>query len=185
MVDSNYNLSLSSIESREDLSNSKFKKVSFIKKNYYDELLTYFYDGLPIDIAFYIKYDNDVDTMSKDYASQYDEIYQYGARNIINNKEYSEEFEYFAPLYISPNNLPKNFIIFRVDGPGIDNINKENFKTNIINNFKTVKIFDLNKNTNLGEWLDINFNNNSFSVQQNVNNTYSIYLILLYCVGYL
>ena len=162
MVDSNYNLSLSSIESREDLSNSKFKKVSFIKKNYYDELLTYFYDGLPIDIAFYIKYDNDVDTMSKDYASQYDEIYQYGARNIINNKEYSEEFEYFAPLYISPNNLPKNFIIFRVDGPGIDNINKENFKTNIINNFKTVKIFDLNKNTNLGEWLDINFNNNSF-----------------------
>lgn len=162
MVDSNYNLSLSSIESKEELSNSKFKKVSFIKKNYYDELLTYFYDGLPIDTAFYIKYENDVDTMSKDYSSQYDEIYQYGARNIINNKEYSEEFEYFAPLYISPNNLPKNFIIFRVDGPGVDNINKENFKTNIVNKFKTVKIFDFNKNTNLGEWLDINFNNNSF-----------------------
>ena len=59
---------------------------------------------MPIDTAFYIKYDNDVDSMSKDYAAQYDELYQYGARNIINNKDYTEEFEYFAPLYISSNN---------------------------------------------------------------------------------
>jgi len=162
MVDSSYNLSLSSIESKDELANSKFKKVSFIKKNYYDELITYFYDGLPTDTSFYIKYDNDIDTMSKDYSAQYDEIYQYGARNIINNKDYKEEFEYFAPLYISPNNLPKNFVIFRVDGPGIETINKENFKKNILNKFKAVKVFDLTKNSQLGEWLDINFNNNSF-----------------------
>jgi hypothetical protein len=162
MVDSNYNLSLSSIESKEELANSKFKKVSFIKKNYYDELVSYFYDGLPLDTAFYIKYENDVDTMSKDYSVQYDELYQYGARNIINNKDYTEEFEYFAPLYISSNNLPKKFIIFRVDGPGIESVNKENFKSNILSKFKVVKLFDLTKTTPLGEWLDINFNNNSF-----------------------
>ena len=162
MVDSSYNLSLSSIESKDELSNSKFKKVSFVKKNYYDELVTYFYDGLPSDTAFYIKYENDVDSMSKDYTAQYDEIYQYGARNITNNKDYKEEFEYFAPLYISPNNLPKKFIVFRVDGPGVDTINKENFKNNILNKFKTVKIFDLTKNSPLGEWLDLNFDNNSF-----------------------
>ena len=162
MVDSNYNLSLSSIESKEELADSKFKKVSFIKKNYYDELITYFYDGLPIDTAFYIKYENDVDTMSKDYSAQYDELYQYGARNIINNKDYTEEFEYFAPLYISPNNLPKKFIIFRVDGPGIESVNKENFRSNVLSKFKTVKLFDLTKNTQLGEWLDTNFNNNLF-----------------------
>jgi hypothetical protein len=162
MVDSNYALSLSSIESNEELSNSKFKKVSFIKKNYYDELVTYFYDGLPSDTAFYIKYENDVDSMTKNYASQYDELYQYGARNIINNKDYKEEFEYFAPLYISPNNLPKKFIIFRVDGPGINNVNKKNFKLNITSKFKTVKMFDLEKTSALGEWLNINYNNNSF-----------------------
>jgi hypothetical protein len=162
MVSSNYNLSLSSIESKDELSNNKFKKVDFVKKNYYDELVTYFYDGLPSDTAFYIKYQNDIDSMSSDYAAQYDEIYQYGARNITNNKNYKEEFEYFAPLYISPNNLPKNFIIFRVDGAGIDTINKDNFKNNILNKFKTVKIFDLTRNTGLGEWLDMNFNKNSF-----------------------
>ena len=162
MVSSDYNLSLSSIESKDELSNSKFKKVSFIKRNYYDELVSYFYDGLPVDTAFYIKYDNDNDTMSKDYSAQYDELYQCGARNIVNNKDYTEEFEYFAPLYISPNNLPKKFIIFRVDGSGIESIGKENFKSNILNKFKTVKLFDLNKSTNLGEWLDYNFNNNNY-----------------------
>lgn len=162
MIDSSYNLSLSSIESKDELANTKFKKVSFIKSNYYDELVSYFYDGLPADTAFYIKYENDVDTMSKDYSFQYDEIYQYGARNITNNKDYKEEFEYFAPLYISPNNLPKNFIIFRVDGSGIDTINKDNFRNNILSKFKTVKIFDLTRTTNIGEWLDINFNRNTF-----------------------
>lgn len=162
MVDSNYNLSLNSIDSKEELGASKFKKVSFIKKNYYDELINYFYGDLPTDTAFYIKYDNDVDTMANDYANQYDELYQHGARNISNNKDYSEEFEYFAPLYISPNNLPKNFIIFRVDGTGIDSITKDNVRTKIFNNFKTVKLFDLTKYSQLGEWLDLNFNNNSF-----------------------
>ncbi len=162
MVDSNYNLSLSSIESKDELSDNKFKKVPFISKNYYDELVTYFYNGLPADTAFYIKYDNDVDLSSKDYATQYDEIYQHGARNISNNKEYSEEYEYFAPLYITANNLPSKFIIFRVDGAGVESITKDNFKLKILNNFKTVKVFDMKKTNQFGEWLNLNFNNNSF-----------------------
>lgn len=162
MVDSKYSLSLDSIDSKEELSNSKFKKVKFIKKNYYDELVPYFFKDLPAEIAFHIKFEDDVDKMSNDFSFQYDEIYQYGARNITNNKNYTEEFEYFAPLYIQPGNLPKNFIIFRVDGPGIINVKSNNFKSSILRNFKTVKVFDLSKNTALGEWLDINFNNNKF-----------------------
>ena len=162
VVGGSYSLSLDSIESKEELSASKYKNVSFIKDNYYDELISYFYGDLPKDTAYYIKYDDDADSMSDDFASQYDELYQYGARNIVNNKNYKEEFEYFAPLYISPNNLPKKFIIFRVDGPGIGRITRKNIKSSIFQNFKTVKIFDLTKSSYLGEWLDKNFNNNSF-----------------------
>jgi hypothetical protein len=44
MVDSKYSLSLDSIESKEELSATKYKKVPFIKDNYYDELVTYFFD---------------------------------------------------------------------------------------------------------------------------------------------
>ena len=50
MVDSNYNLSLSSIESNSDLSVDRYKKMSFNKSNYYDELVPYFFKNTPTDI---------------------------------------------------------------------------------------------------------------------------------------
>jgi len=161
MVESDYSLSLDSIDSAEELSLDSYKNVSFTKRNYYDELIPYFYKGLPSDIAYSIKYDNDVDTMSDDFSEQYDEIYQYGARNIVNNKNYKEEFEYFAPLYLT-NNLPKKFIIFRVDGPGLGVLSKDNFNSEIITNLKVVKIFDMTKESTLGEWLNLNFVDNEF-----------------------
>lgn len=162
VVDSNYNLYLDSIESVSELSNSKYKNVKFIKSNYFDELFSYFYNGLPSDIAFSIKYDNDSDSASNKYSNQYDDIYQFGARNIESNKYYSEEFEYFAPLYITKGDLPSKFIIFRVDGPGIDSISKENVISEVINKFKVVKVFDLTKESSIGGWLDLNFVSNEF-----------------------
>lgn len=160
MVSSDYKLSLESIDSNDSLSNLKFKNVPFTSESKYDNMITYFYKGLPSDLAYEIQYESDVSSMSKDYSNQYDELYQYGARNIINNKSYEEEFEYFAPLYVSPNQLPSFFIIFRVDGVGIDNITKDNFKKEILYNLKTVKIFNLLQTTSIGQWLDLNFNNN-------------------------
>ena len=162
MIDTNYKLSLDSIESDMNLSFDKFKKVSFNKSNYYDELIPYFYQDLPADTAFSIKYENDAETMSNDFSYQYDELYNYGARNIIDNKNYSEEYEYFAPLYISKTGLPKNFIIFRVDAPGIGTLTTTNFKTEIINKLKTIKLFDLTKESSFGEWLHTNFVDNKY-----------------------
>jgi hypothetical protein len=162
MVDSKYGLSLDSINSSPELSSMKFKKVDFNKSNYYDELIPYFYDGLPAESAYTIKYDDDSYTMTTDFANQYDEIYQYGARNIVNNKSYEEEYEYFAPLYVRKKNLPNNFIIFRVDGPGIGKLGRENFKDEVVSKLKTVKLFDLTKKTSLGEWLRMNIDDNEF-----------------------
>ena len=160
MVKSDYKLYLDSIDSNDDLSLSRFKKFAVNKKDRYDRLIPNFFNKFPSDLAFDIKYDNDVDSMKDDFKHQYDEIYQYGARNIINNRSYSEEFEYFAPLYIFPDNLPNSFIIFRVDEPGLDIYNKDNFSELIVKNFKTVKRFDLTKKSPLGEWLDINYTRN-------------------------
>lgn len=162
IVDSDHNMFLDSIESHNDLSLSRYKKVKFNKKNYYDELIPYFFEGTPLDVAYHIKYDNDVDLMSSDFSKQYDEIYQYGARNILNNKSYKEEFEYFAPLYINKGKIPTNFIIFRVDGPGISLSSKENFNEEVVKKLKTVKLFDLTKTSNLGEWIETNFKNNNY-----------------------
>ena len=162
MVDTNYKLSLDSIDSDVNLSFDKFKKISFTKDNYYDELIPYFYKDLPSETAFSIKYENDVESMSDDFKNQYDELYNYGARNIVNNKNYTEEYEYFAPLYITKNGLPKKFIIFRVDGSGIGNLRKENFKIEILKRLKTVRLFDLTKESVLGEWMGKNFTDNKY-----------------------
>ena len=162
MVESDYSLSLDSIESTPDLSVTNLKKMNFNKKNYFDELVPYFFKEFPSDSAFSIKYENDSESMTDNFASQYDEIYQYGARNIISNKDYKEEFEYFAPLHITKGSFPKHFIIFRVDGPGIIKLDRQNIKEEIFDNLKTVKLFDLTKNTNLGEWIDKNFINNEY-----------------------
>jgi hypothetical protein len=162
MVDSNYKLSLETFDSIENLSADRYKNFKFNKNNYYDELIPVFYKNTPTDISFHIKYNNDIDVMSDRFSSQYDETYNYGARNILSNKNYKEEFEYFAPLYIKKNNLPSNFVIFRVDGSGIENINKENFRLNIIEKLKFVKKFSLETDTDLGQWLDKNFVSNEY-----------------------
>ena len=162
MVDTNYKLSLDSIDSDVNLSFDKFKKVSFTKDNYYDELIPYFYQDLPADTAFSIKYEDDSEKMSDDFKNQYDELYNYGARNIVDNKNYTEEYEYFAPLYITKNGLPKKFIIFRIDGSGIGTLRKDNFKIEILKKLKTVKLFDLTKESVLGEWIGKSFTDNKY-----------------------
>lgn len=160
IVTSNYDLYVDSIISNPKLASSKYKKLEFNKNSYWDEILPYFFKDTPTDLAFSIKDDNDSDVMSSNFEKQYDNLYNYGARNIVENKDYTEEFEYFAPIYISKCNLPKNFIIFRVDGPGIINLNKDNFREEIINKLKCVEVFDLTRKTPIGEWLDKNFSRN-------------------------
>lgn len=160
MVGASYSLYVDSIISNTELSSDKYKRKEFNKNNYWDELLPYFFKNTPPEIAFSIKDDEDNKNMSKDFSKQYDDLYQYGARNIIENKDYSEEFEYFAPLHISKTGLPSNFIIFRIDGPGLLNLTKDNFRAEIINKLKCVKNFDLTRNTALGEWLETNVTKN-------------------------
>jgi hypothetical protein len=161
VVDSNYGLFMESIDSATELSASKFKKVRFNKDNYFDEFFSFFYKKLPAEIAFYIKYEDDNDNQFTTFESQYDDLYQMGARNIDNNKSYTEEFEFFAPIYFTKGKFPKNFIIFRVDGPGLIDLTKNNFKSEIINKLKCIKIFDLTKNTVLGQWVEKNFTKNT------------------------
>lgn len=162
VVGGSYSLYLDAIISIPELSSTSYSKKQFSKDNYWDELVPYFFKGTPPNIAYAIKSDNDWDKMSTDFSKQYDELYNYGARNIIENKDYTEEYEYFAPLHISKMGLPSNFVIFRVDGIGLDRIGKDNFITEILSKLKCVKNFDLTRKTQLGEWLEKNFTSNKY-----------------------
>jgi len=101
MVDSNYNLFLESINSVSNLNIAKYKRFSFNKENYYDELVPYFWNSIPTQLSYFIKNEDDEEIMSTDFSSQFDDLYSFGGRNISNNKNYTEEYEYFAPLYIN------------------------------------------------------------------------------------
>ena len=160
MVDSNYKLSLDSIDSNYTLASTKYKNFRFNNYSLYDELIPSFYKDTSSEIAYDIKSEDNMDMMSDSFKDQYDELYTYGARNIINNKEYEEEYEYFAPIYINKDKLPSDFIIFRVDDFGDVSLIKENIHDNVIKRFKTVKVFDLSPQSYLGEWLDTNFTSN-------------------------
>jgi len=147
------------------------------KNSALDFNISKFWNKIPANIAFASKFDSDASTMYNDFNYQYDSLYYCGARNISNNKGYSEEFEYFAPLYVQKNHFPTHFIIFRLDGPGLLKMTKENFRTQFLNKMKVVKVFDLTSSTDLGVFLQKNFINNAvykdYPTEINFSETYS------------
>lgn len=160
VVSSNYGMLLESIESERFLNQDRFKQFKLIKDSLLCESIPEFFKAVPEDIAYYVKDDKDQEVMFNSFDRQLDDIYFTGA-GTVSDKRHEEEFEYFAPLHVNPNNLPTNFIIFRVDGTGRLDLDSTNFKAEIIDKLKVVSIYDL-VTTNLGYFLDKNFNNKYF-----------------------
>jgi len=168
-VDSGLNIYLSSIKSNADLSNEKFNHFLVNRDSSLEKIIPKFYSGLPKEQAFFVKNDDDNDVVYNDYKYQFDDIY-YSGPDYITDTWYEEEFEYFAPLYIKKNNLPDGFIVLRIDDPSVFDENnglydlgileKENFRTEIINKWKSVAYFDMTPNSDLGHWLNKNINTN-------------------------
>lgn len=160
IIDSRQNLYLESIDSDSFLSINKLKKFKYNYNISFGKNISIFYKNIPNDIIFKSKKQN-ISLMSNDFSEQTDNLYEYGAKSILNNKDYTEKFEYFAPLHIERNNIPSNFFIFRIDGESYEASSKENFLENI-KKFKVVKNFELNKG-NIKMLFDNNYlKNNSF-----------------------
>ena len=170
VVDSKYNIYFESFNSSKELSNEKYKHYLLNREAVLEDEIPRFYSNLPKNIAFSPKNEFDADVMYNEYIQQFDNTYFSGA-NEIEDQWYSEEFEYFAPLYIKKNELPKKFIILRVDEPAIyqkvgedyiiGELNRHNFREEIIDKWKCISLFDLTDNTTVGKFLDRNITNNN------------------------
>lgn len=156
VVSSDDKLYMESIDSNENLSDDKFKKRQFPIDATYDQLIPTFYKDTPKEYAYHVKYDNDNKYMFKDYSKQSDDIYQSGCSNVT-NMDYNEEFECFAPLHFNRKEFPRSFVIFRVDGPGLLRLDKDNFKEEIIDQLKCVSVYDLSNKSNVGQWIKKSF----------------------------
>jgi hypothetical protein len=158
MVSKQGNLYMESIDSNDELSSDRFKRVEFKKDAKYDQLIPTFYEDLPAKYAFEVKYDEDNDEMFKDYSKQFDDTYQMGC-NIVDNVNYEEEFSCFAPLHFEKDHYPQGLMIFRADGPGLIEIDKDNFREQILDKLKCVEYFNMTEETPLGEWISTSFRN--------------------------
>ena len=163
-----------SINSVPALNDINLKKREISKLTTWEFALSEYWKNTLKDNAFAVKNDseNDRRNMGKDFFKQYDDIYFSGARNISNNKDFDEEFEYFAPLHIDKKAIPKFFVIFRIDGPGNINLTKNNFRAEILQNLKVVKVYDLLGETSLGNFISKSILLNGFFPRNSLNILY-------------
>jgi hypothetical protein len=158
VVSSDYKLYLESFDINKSLSQDRFRHFEIKKEEYYKEVIPHFFKDVESNAIFEIKDNRDASEMHTDYRLQFDDRYYSGAF-FTEDTWHQEEYEYFAPLYLKPNKLPKNFIILRVDGAGMLNeeSNAGNFRANIVDKWKFVSMFDLTPESDLGMWLHRNY----------------------------
>lgn len=148
VIDSEMKIYLESFNANKILKKQDYKHYRIRNSEYYKEAVAFYFKNLESNTVFDPLDNDDKDVTYTDYSFQYDDTYIKGA-SFVEDNFYKEEYEYFAPLYINKNNIPSEFLIFRIDNTGILEDN--------IENIKFVSSFDL-KDSKLGIWIDDNFN---------------------------
>lgn len=117
-VDSQGGVWFNSMDVNNTLSNDAFKKYNVTGENTYaSDVSAFFSDGkISNDIIFQVgKFTNGENEPAQYFSDQYDFFYASGASALI-DKNYPEDFSYFAPLWIK-NEIPDFFVIFKLDNP--------------------------------------------------------------------
>lgn len=117
-VDSSGGVWFNSMDVNQTLSSSRFKKFNISGENSYPtDLFNYFDRGtLPTSVVFQVGNFTDGNRRSSEgFSGQYDFFYGSGA-SVLVDKNYTENFSYFQPLWIK-NEIPDFFVIFKVPGP--------------------------------------------------------------------
>lgn len=159
ITDANDRIYLESINATKDLASIEYKRNEVSKSGKYSYDIANFFNtkGTPYDIAYKTKRVSTDTSVLEDYQSQIEEVYQYGA-TINYSKLYDEKFRIFAPIWADLN-MPKKFVIFKVNNPansdGLLNNAEDNATRmrSILANAEIVKTFDLTKNSAIGQYI--------------------------------
>ena len=123
------------------------------------------------------------------YDKQFETMYWCGAES-INSKQYPQELGFIAPLYLRKK-LPNYFVIFKVDGPSNFNLTIDentglpvddtfDFNTDIINNAKIIKSFDLREGTVIGNYIKKYIEQTDFEFDKSIHINFSTNEITYY-----
>lgn len=159
IADNNDRIFLESIDATKDLASIEYKRNEVNKSGKYSYDVANFFNSkrTPSDIIYKTKRASSDISVLESYQSQIEESYQYGA-TINYSKLYDEKFRIFAPIWADLN-MPKKFVIFKVNNPanaeGLLNNAEDNFSRikSMLANAEIVKTFDLTKNSAIGQYI--------------------------------
>lgn len=117
-VDSDGGVWFNSMDVNPTLSQDLYKKFNISGDNTYaSDINKFFNDGqLSSDIIFQVgQFTNGENQAAQQFPDQYDFFYASGAQSLA-DKNYGEDFSYFAPLWVK-NEIPEFFVIFKVSDP--------------------------------------------------------------------
>jgi len=117
-LDSSGGVWFNSIDANQTLSDSRFKKYNITgENNLAKDLFNFFDQGQTSkDLVFEVSSSVKGETQSaENFSGQYDFFYGSGA-NVLADKNYTEDFRYFAPLWLK-SEIPDFFVIFKTPGP--------------------------------------------------------------------
>lgn len=149
---------LESISASKELAAIKYKKKAINPNgNYAADAANFFKaNGTPSDLIYLTKRSESDLTVLDSYDKQIEEEYQYGTTYNY-SKNYTENYRIFAPIW-ADNNMPNNFVIFKVKNPSNTNVSASSSDSvaridELLKNAEIVKTFDLSKNSNLGKYI--------------------------------
>ncbi len=159
IADTGDKIYLESISATKDLANIEYKRNEVAKTSSYSYDLPSFFNSkkTPHDIVYSTKRSHADTSVLDSYQAQIEEDYQYGA-TINYSKLYDEKFRIFAPIWADLN-IPKLFVIFKVNNPATNNTLGDTAADNLtriksmLSNAEIIKTFDLTKNSAIGQYV--------------------------------
>ena len=163
-------LYLESISASKELAAIEYKKFPISPEGKYAFDVARFYNVnmTPNELMFQTKRDYSDITVLDSYEKQIEESYQYGT-NYNFSKLHSEDFRIFAPIWLDTN-IPKKFVIYRVNDPvgslDLEDNASDNFKRiqSLLSNAEIIKTFDLTRDSNIGNYLRNHVQDETFPV---------------------
>ena len=176
LVSNGDNIYLESFSANTQLASSTFKAFKVSGNDTYDRDVFKFFQGgkFPKDLAYEVFQEfQDISVLSQ-YQNQYEMFYSAGTRSVA-SEAYSENLGMLSPLWLNEQ-IPNNFVIFRIDNPAAVNNIKESlentnyldaqtstaFTKNVLENCTAIKTFDLSSNSLLGSYIRNYRNQESF-----------------------
>jgi len=187
VVDSNGNIYLETIDADKQLSLNKYKAVrTNERRKYSSDVYELFNKGeMPASLVYKLAQNEDFLSVKNEYFQQYYTPYTQGAYPKV-SKEFKEQIGYFAPIWLETEDIPENFVIFKLKNPVSvntsemstsydDAIEKQIYNPDYFNGdtsnyfFETIlkdcvihKVYDMSEDSVLGKYIRNHVNDNNF-----------------------